>query len=266
MRRVLSHVTAVAVCALLAGHTHALEVEIDLELEASRDTSVHEKYSDANFGAASELRVTSFNSAWEGDGPGRTRCLFAFDTSRVPEHSTVVNASLVLFQTDGIIYPEGFSVYAANGPWSEDAVTWETQPVSGMYMGHIDNASEDEVTLSSSELVSVLQQWIGLLRPNDGVVVQFVDEYYDGSPNGTRGDTFASRENADFPTPRLMLTVRADAACLADLDGDGTVTISDLGILLAWFEIGDGGDIDLDGDTDISDLGTLLAVYGETCG
>jgi aminopeptidase N len=47
-----------------------------------------------------------------------------------------------------------------------------------------------------------------------------------------------------------------------DLNGDGIVDMTDLGILLASFEVDDGGDIDGDGDTDISDLGALLAWYG----
>jgi hypothetical protein len=50
-----------------------------------------------------------------------------------------------------------------------------------------------------------------------------------------------------------------------DLNGDGCVGISDLGILLASFEVDDGGDIDGDGDTDISDLGVLLAAFDPDC-
>jgi hypothetical protein len=47
-----------------------------------------------------------------------------------------------------------------------------------------------------------------------------------------------------------------------DLDGDGDVDLSDLGILLAAYGVDDGGDLDGDGDTDLSDLGILLANYG----
>ncbi|MCK4871646.1 MAG: hypothetical protein KAS72_02865 [Phycisphaerales bacterium] len=50
--------------------------------------------------------------------------------------------------------------------------------------------------------------------------------------------------------------------CPEDLDGDGVVGQADLGILLAAYDIDDGGDIDLDGDTDQADLGMLLAAYG----
>jgi YVTN family beta-propeller protein len=53
--------------------------------------------------------------------------------------------------------------------------------------------------------------------------------------------------------------------CPEDLNGDGTIDLSDLGILLASFEVDDGGDIDGDGDTDLSDLGALLARFGQDC-
>jgi hypothetical protein len=56
----------------------------------------------------------------------------------------------------------------------------------------------------------------------------------------------------------------AAPACPGDLDGDGDTDLSDLGILLAAFEVDGGGDLDGDGDTDLSDLGTLLADFG--CG
>jgi hypothetical protein len=50
-----------------------------------------------------------------------------------------------------------------------------------------------------------------------------------------------------------------------DLDADGDVDLSDLGALLASFDVDAGGDIDGDGDTDLSDLGALLAHFGERC-
>ncbi|MCK4872872.1 MAG: FG-GAP repeat protein [Phycisphaerales bacterium] len=55
------------------------------------------------------------------------------------------------------------------------------------------------------------------------------------------------------------------APCLGDLDGDSDVDENDLGILLACYNIDDGGDCDDDGDTDQNDLGVLLAYYGTVC-
>ncbi|MFG0252733.1 MAG: lectin like domain-containing protein, partial [Phycisphaerales bacterium JB038] len=53
--------------------------------------------------------------------------------------------------------------------------------------------------------------------------------------------------------------------CPEDLDGDDFIGQSDLGILLAAYNLNDTGDIDGDGDTDQADLGALLSVYGTDC-
>ncbi|MCK4872555.1 MAG: PQQ-binding-like beta-propeller repeat protein [Phycisphaerales bacterium] len=56
-----------------------------------------------------------------------------------------------------------------------------------------------------------------------------------------------------------------EGLCPGDLNGDGQRDQSDLGILLASYNIDAGGDIDGDGDTDQADLGVLLAVYDIPC-
>ena len=43
------------------------------------------------------------------------------------------------------------------------------------------------------------------------------------------------------------------------------VDLEDLGLLVADFGIGGGGDVDGDGDTDIADLGGLLSAFGSVC-
>jgi hypothetical protein len=64
----------------------------------------------------------------------------------------------------------------------------------------------------------------------------------------------------------VMLTGQAALAdCPEDLNGDDSIDMEDLSILLAAWEIDDGGDVDGDGDTDISDLGALLAVFDTDC-
>lgn len=63
----------------------------------------------------------------------------------------------------------------------------------------------------------------------------------------------------------------AAPACPEDLDRDGVVGQSDLGILLADFgcplaePLPCEGDVDGDGDADQGDLGALLAVFGDAC-
>lgn len=66
----------------------------------------------------------------------------------------------------------------------------------------------------------------------------------------------------------VMVDVQYD--CFGDLDGDKTVGLGDLGILLANYGATEGmhyidGDMDEDGDIDLTDLGILLDVYGDSC-
>ena len=53
--------------------------------------------------------------------------------------------------------------------------------------------------------------------------------------------------------------------CPGDLNHDGVIDQTDLGILLAAFGNNDSGDIDGDGDTDQADLGLLLSSFGNSC-
>jgi sulfatase modifying factor 1 len=67
-------------------------------------------------------------------------------------------------------------------------------------------------------------------------------------------------------TAMLACTTTLGAwTCPEDLSGDGTVDLTDLGVLLAYYGWDDGGDIDDDGDTDLADLGRLLALFGADC-
>jgi murein tripeptide amidase MpaA len=91
------------------------------------------------------------------------------------------------------------------------------------------------------------------------------------TPSGTMQLRFiASDENSgsivEAAIDDIMITVIDDCDdCVGDLNGDGVIDLSDLGILLAAYEVDDGGDLDGDGDTDLADLGALLAVYGQDC-
>lgn len=58
-----------------------------------------------------------------------------------------------------------------------------------------------------------------------------------------------------------------DCECVADLNGDQTVSLSDLGTLLSEFGCAANctADLDHDGDVDLSDLGIMLARFGAAC-
>ena len=70
--------------------------------------------------------------------------------------------------------------------------------------------------------------------------------------------------NSGESAPRLRLVVELpeEPPCLGDLNDDGMVDSSDIGIFLAYWGSAPLGDLDDDGITDSSDLGVLLANWG----
>ena len=70
----------------------------------------------------------------------------------------------------------------------------------------------------------------------------------------------------------LFAPTAALGECPGDLDGDGSVGLADLALLLAAYDTCDGdpfydpaADLDASGCVGLADLATLLAVYGTTC-
>ncbi len=68
-----------------------------------------------------------------------------------------------------------------------------------------------------------------------------------------------------FPATTIFTTLSTDEPCPEDLDGDGTVNLNDLNILLTAFNTTDAGDTDGDGDTDLDDLNAVLAAFDSLC-
>lgn len=57
----------------------------------------------------------------------------------------------------------------------------------------------------------------------------------------------------------------AAASCPADLNGNGTIDLGDLNIVLGSFGGGSAGDINGDGVTDLADLNLILSGFGNPC-
>jgi hypothetical protein len=136
---------------------------------------------------------------------------------------------------------------------------------------------------SSISLSALLSQPI-LTSPNSWDGDTPIDDFYLDAQGGDvyaaswdSSDTDAGVYDVNFEAWDLAGNSRlledAETVCLeelipGDLNGDGCVDQSDLGILLAdWGCTGGGcsGDCDGDGDTDQSDLGILLSHWGEGC-
>ncbi len=103
--------------------------------------------------------------------------------------------------------------------------------------------------------------------------VDFQDPAFDWGASATIGyqagghqnDVQWSFDTAGAISAGQVLSLIDAADCPEDLDGDGFVGQSDLGVLLASYGQDGGGDIDGDGDTDQADLGALLARFNEPC-
>jgi hypothetical protein len=75
---------------------------------------------------------------------------------------------------------------------------------------------------------------------------------------------------AGQPSATLMLSSVALLHCIADIDEDGLIGLSDLSALLENFGMPSGataldGDLDGDGDVDLTDLSALLTDFGLSC-
>ena len=97
----------------------------------------------------------------------------------------------------------------------------------------------------------------GVLEPGFYEMRAFAGGFSDLSTSGSAEASF------DFT---LDLTL----VCPADLDGDDSIDINDLAILLSNFGTTAGanpqdGDVDGDGDVDLTDLAILLSNFGSVC-
>jgi len=77
--------------------------------------------------------------------------------------------------------------------------------------------------------------------------------------SGTITDSSAGAANAS-------IQVIDQATNLGDLNGDNTVDVNDLVIVLGAFGVSDAGDLDGDQDTDINDLVLVLGLFGTVYG
>ncbi|MBZ5511326.1 MAG: DNRLRE domain-containing protein, partial [Acidobacteriia bacterium] len=86
------------------------------------DTFVTQTSADSNFGNQGTLAVQA--------GAQPTYTYVRFNLSQVPAGSTVTKATLRLFVTAATT-PGAFDIRLAGGPWSESALSWNSQPGSG---------------------------------------------------------------------------------------------------------------------------------------
>ncbi|MCK4871787.1 MAG: hypothetical protein KAS72_03580 [Phycisphaerales bacterium] len=149
------------------------------------------------------------------------------------------------------------------GPWS----LWNSADVPRVYIraAHCTQYDQAEVYFAGSDgAFSASKRVPFTVIPDGGVHTYEVDlsshSLYTGIITRLRFDPVVTRAPGDSVDLYSIRVIADD--CDGDLDGDGDTDQSDLGVLLASYEIDGGGDLDGDGDTDQSDLGILLADYG----
>ncbi len=62
-----------------------------------------------------------------------------------------------------------------------------------------------------------------------------------------------------------ILRINCGSPCQGDIDGNGSVNLDDLNLVLTNFGGGSNGDADGDGDTDLDDLNIVLTNFGANC-
>jgi hypothetical protein len=154
----------------------------------------------------------------------------------------------------------------ANFPLTQTAGATLAVDVAGTAIGQYDRVtSNSTVNLDGTLEVDILNGFVPVLgdefvvisaASRTGTFEQIV------TPNPGPNNAWRVR----YEPTRAVLTV----TCAPDIDGDHTVSLQDLAVLLAHFGMqsgahGEDGDLDGDGDVELQDLAALLATFGTTC-
>jgi hypothetical protein len=185
------------------------------------------------------------------------RTFLKFDLSSIPTDSTIVEATVDLFNWSYDDDGADIGIYQVMDDWTEAALSWDTQPP-------IAQAAEDVVTLESYnmyvswDVTGLVARWLEDAAPNYGVALKATPELVPaGGPNVMRW--FDSRERTDkWRPPTLVVRYYPGTSedCDDGIDNDGDTKVdcddSNCGGDPACVEAEDCDDgIDNDGDGDV---------------
>jgi hypothetical protein len=120
----------------------------------------------------------------------------------------------------------------------------------------------------SVTLLADTKYWVSV-RP-DSATTHSIWNHNNQGDLGLRAMTMDQGLDFTYLPSEIRGAMRIEVACpnpgcSADFNGDCSIGLSDLAILLSAFGASAGGDLDGDGDTDLSDLAALLSEYGDDC-
>jgi hypothetical protein len=167
----------------------------------SEDSYISSGYSNANFGAASDL-----NLGWDNAGPNAMRMLIKFDIGGIPHNAVIRSARLSIYQYTVVPANDGnmdFKAQFMRQDWSEGGVTWN----NANYLGG------DQLPFGSippffgyitGDATNLVKSWVSGQQPNYGLLITG-----DEVPSRNRSRRFYSRETGSPP----FIDVEYDVHC-----------------------------------------------------
>ncbi len=162
------------------------------------DTYVQQTQSSGNYGTSPQMIVGR-----SADGLFLYRSLIRFDLSALPEGEGVSAASMYLrfFQEEQRLDCT-INAHEITGDWSEDEVTWSSQPSYDSAVAGSSVISSAPPVTESWTIASLCREWRRGSKANRGMLLKVASEV----ESGTRKD-FRSSDYTTTPTERPKLSV-----------------------------------------------------------
>ena len=217
-------------------------------------------------------------------GETRRRAVLRFDLSAIPPGSTVTAVQLQLYMDQSNAAAQTCTLHRLTSSWTEGStfslggsgspaqpgdVTWISRsypaPLWSAAGGDFAAAPSASASVggagtyvwgSTAELVADVQAWTDVPAVNMGWLLRGNEDV------GQTVKRFVSREGSSAAErPVLTITFTPPAALLGDLNNDGVVDGTDLGLLLGSWGRSGAADLDESGTVDGTDLGLLLGAW-----
>ena len=199
---------------------------------SSADAQITQGRATMNFGTARAMWAGY--DMWEEPYDRTSRSLIRFSLSAIPSGSTIINASLRLYQNGSYDfggYTRQITTYRVTQAWSETSVTWDTAPGHAeAYGSAVTGHGSDAFGWYSFPVTSLVQAWIDGTYANHGVMLR-------GPEHEANWRQFSTREGANpprleisyvGPTGVLVTVILEAAPGVADSSGGAEPDIGDL--------------------------------------